>query len=54
MKNVKTSTTAKLGVLTLAIMNIAAVVSLRGLSAEATYGITSAFYYLFEIGRAHV
>ena len=47
MKNVKTSTTAKLGVLTLAIMNIAAVVSLRGLSAEATYGITSAFYYLF-------
>ncbi len=37
----------KLSVMTLAIMNIAAVVSLRGLSSEATYGITSAFYYLF-------
>ncbi|MEG1413763.1 MAG: amino acid permease [Mucinivorans sp.] len=38
---------AKLGVMTLAIMNVAAVVSLRGLPAEATYGLTSAFYYLF-------
>ena len=48
MKNIKpTSTAAKLGVLTLAIMNVAAVVSLRGLATEATYGITSAFYYLF-------
>ncbi len=37
----------KLSVMTLAIMNVAAVVSLRGLSAEATYGLTSAFYYLF-------
>ncbi len=33
--------------MTLAIMNIAAVVSLRGLPAEATYGLSSAFYYLF-------
>lgn len=38
---------ATLGVLTLAVMNIAAVVSLRGLPAEATYGLSSAFYYLF-------
>ncbi|MEF9950750.1 MAG: amino acid transporter, partial [Mucinivorans sp.] len=41
------SRVAKLGVMTLAIMNVAAVVSLRGLPAEATYGLTSAFYYLF-------
>ena len=41
------STVGKFSVITLAIMNIAAVVSLRGLSAEATYGMTSAFYYLF-------
>lgn len=39
--------TAKLGVYTLAIMNVTAVVSLRGLPAEAVYGISSAFYYLF-------
>lgn len=39
--------TTKLGVFTLAIMNITAVVSLRGLPAEATYGLSSAFYYLF-------
>lgn len=38
---------AKLGVFTLAIMNVTAVVSLRGLPAEAEYGISSAFYYLF-------
>ena len=37
----------KLGVATLAIMNVTAVVSLRGLPAEAEYGISSAFYYLF-------
>lgn len=43
----KTSTVAKLGVMTLAIMNVAAVVSLRGLPAEAEYGLSSAFYYLF-------
>ena len=37
----------KLSVLTLAIMNITAVVSLRGLPSEAIYGPSSAFYYLF-------
>ncbi len=37
----------KLSVMTLAIMNVTAVVSLRGLAAEAEYGLTSAFYYLF-------
>lgn len=36
-----------LSVVTLAIMNITAVVSLRGLPAEAIYGPSSAFYYLF-------
>lgn len=39
--------TAKLGVFTLVIMNVVAVVSLRGLPAEAEYGMSSAFYYLF-------
>lgn len=38
---------AKLGVFTLIMMNIVAVVSLRGLPAEAEYGMSSAFYYLF-------
>ena len=38
---------AKLGVFTLAIMNVTAVVSLRGLPAEAEYGLSSALYYLF-------
>ena len=37
----------KLSVTTLAIMNITAVVSLRGLPSEAVYGLSSAFYYLF-------
>ena len=37
----------KLSVMTLAIMNITAVVSLRGLPAETVYGLSSAFYYLF-------
>lgn len=41
------STGFKLSVMTLAIMNITAVVSLRGLPAEAVYGPSSAFYYLF-------
>ena len=36
--------TVKLGVFTLAIMNVTAVVSLRGLPAEAVYGLSSAFY----------
>ncbi|CFQ23688.1 putative amino acid permease [Yersinia enterocolitica] len=37
----------KLSIATLAIMNIVAVVSLRGLPAEAEYGLSSIFYYLF-------
>lgn len=45
MANVKQG--VKLGVFTLAIMNITAVVSLRGLPAEAEYGLSSAFYYIF-------
>ena len=36
----------KMGVFTLVIMNIVAVVSLRGLPAEAEYGMSSAFYYI--------
>ena len=36
-----------MSVMTLAIMNVTAVVSLRGLPAEAVYGLSSAFYYLF-------
>ena len=42
-----TKNAAKLSVFTLAIMNVTAVVSLRGLPAEAEYGVSSAFYYLF-------
>lgn len=45
MANIKQ--TVKLGVFTLAIMNVTAVVSLRGLPAEVVYGMSSAFYYLF-------
>lgn len=37
----------KLNVFTLAMINVAAVVSLRGLAAEAFYGLSSAFYYIF-------
>ena len=43
----KKNTAFKLSVATLAIMNITAVVSLRGLPSEAIYGPSSAFYYLF-------
>lgn len=46
-KNNNAGKTFKLSVTTLAIMNITAVVSLRGLPAEAIYGLSSAFYYLF-------
>ncbi|HVH13563.1 MAG TPA: putative glutamine/gamma-aminobutyrate antiporter GadC, partial [Longimicrobium sp.] len=38
---------ASLGVMTLAVMNVNAVVSLRGLPSEAEYGLTVIFYYLF-------
>ncbi len=43
----KSSKAFKLSVMTLAIMNVTAVVSLRGLASEAVYGLSSAFYYLF-------
>ena len=43
----KTAPAAKIGILTLAVMNVVAVVSLRGLPAEAEYGLSSIFYYLF-------
>ena len=46
-KKTTSSTGFKLSVMTLAIMNVTAVVSLRGLPAEAVYGPSSAFYYLF-------
>ena len=46
-KNNNAGKAFKLSVTTLAIMNITAVVSLRGLPAEAIYGLSSAFYYLF-------
>lgn len=38
---------ASISVMALAIMNIVAVVSLRGLPAEAEYGLGSIFYYVF-------
>ena len=37
----------KLGIFTVAMLNVTAVVSLRGLPAEAEYGMSSAFFYLF-------
>ena len=46
-QNGKAGKAFKLSVTTLAIMNITAVVSLRGLPSEAIYGPSSAFYYLF-------
>ncbi|MBR3773243.1 MAG: amino acid permease [Alistipes sp.] len=46
-KKSTSNTGFKLSVMTLAIMNVTAVVSLRGLAAEAEYGLSSAFYYLF-------
>ena len=46
-KKTSVGTGFKLSVMTLAIMNVTAVVSLRGLPAEAVYGLSSAFYNLF-------
>ncbi|MFO1148104.1 MAG: amino acid permease [Alsobacter sp.] len=43
----KPAAAGKIGILTLAVMNVTAVVSLRGLPAEAEYGLSSIFYYLF-------
>ncbi len=37
----------RMGVFTLAMINVSAVVSLRGLPAESTYGVSSVFYYIF-------
>ena len=48
MDSNKTKSIAKLSVFTIAIMNVTAVVSLRGLPAEAEYGLSSAFYYLSQ------
>ncbi len=36
-----------LSIFTLAMINVAAVISLRGLPAEAEYGLSSIFYYIF-------
>ena len=47
MANIKQ--TVKLGVFTLAIMNVTAVVSLRGLPAEAVYGMSSAFTIYLQL-----
>ena len=47
MQSNSKSTAFRLSVMTLAIMNVTAVVSLRGLATEALYGLQSAFYYLF-------
>ena len=47
MQSVNKANGFKLSVMTLAIMNVTAVVSLRGLASEALYGFQSAFYYLF-------
>lgn len=43
----RTVASAKLGVFTLAMINVAAIVSLRGLPSEAVYGLSSIFYYVF-------
>jgi len=41
------TTMVRMGVFTLAMINVSAIVSLRGLPAESTYGLGSAFYYIF-------
>lgn len=45
--NTQAKAIPKLGISTLIVMNIMAVVSLRGLPAEAEYGLSSIFYYIF-------
>ncbi|MFI3257325.1 MAG: amino acid permease [Spirochaetales bacterium] len=45
MDNTKNKKT--FGVFTLAMINVAAIVSLRGLPSEAVYGLSSVFYYVF-------
>ena len=46
-KSAKAKQTAKITIGALAVMNIVAVVSLRGLPSEAEYGLSSIFYYVF-------
>ncbi len=46
-ENKKSKDLGKISVITFAIMNIVAVVSLRGLPAEAEYGLSSLFFYVF-------
>lgn len=41
------SSSKNLSLMSLVMMNIVAVVSLRGLPAEAEYGLSSIFYYIF-------
>ena len=36
-----------MGIFTLVMINVSAIVSLRGMPAEATYGLSSVFYYIF-------
>ncbi len=43
----KVGSAVRMGVFTLALINVSAIVSLRGLPAESTYGLSSAFYYIF-------
>lgn len=47
MKTMENKKTVRMGVFTLAMINVAAIVSLRGLPAESVYGLSSVFYYLF-------
>lgn len=47
MKTTENKKTVRMGVFTLAMINVAAIVSLRGLPAESVYGLSSVFYYLF-------
>ncbi|MEG0143365.1 MAG: amino acid permease [Akkermansia sp.] len=45
--NSSAKTFVGMGVFTLAMINISAIVSLRGMPAESTYGLSSVFYYIF-------
>ncbi len=47
MASTDTIKKGRIGVFALAMLNIVAVVSLRGLPAEAEYGLSSIFYYIF-------
>lgn len=37
----------RMGVFTLAMINVSAIVSLRDMPAESAYGLSSVFYYIF-------